>query len=140
MPYFEINILALIGAAILHMIIGFLWYSKFLFGNAWKKAHALREPKPQQEATKKKGMAKNFLGAFTAAIVTSYVLALVIKAFGAHAAQGMIIGLWMWFGFILTKNFTDLLFENHSKTIFLISASYNCVSLLAMGALIGAFA
>jgi hypothetical protein len=119
------------------MVIGFLWYSKFLFGNAWKKAHALAAT---DQTTAKKNMAKNFLGAFTAAIVTSFVLALVIKAFGAHALQGMVIGLWMWFGFILTKNFTDLLFENHNKTIFLISASYNCVSLLAIGALIGAFA
>ena len=138
MPYFEINILALIGAAIAHMIIGFLWYSKFLFGNAWRKAHNMGHA--TEKETRKKGMPKTFLGAFTAAIVTSFVLALVIKAFGAHATQGMIIGLWMWFGFILTKNFTDLLFENHNKTIFLISAGYHCVCLLAMGAILGAFA
>ena len=138
MPYFDLNIYALIAAAVLQMIIGFLWYSPFLFGKAWMHAQGITDDKRTE--MKQKGMAKTYVGAFAASIVTSYILGLVIKAFGANASEGLIIGLLMWFGFVLAKSFTDLLFDNKNRMVFLISVSYQCASLLAMGALLGRWA
>ncbi len=48
----EINLLAVLGVSVLSFIIGWLWYSPFLFGNQWIKLSGIT-PKMAAEMKKK---------------------------------------------------------------------------------------
>ena len=53
LPSVTVNYVAVVGAAVVSFIIGMLWYSPLLFGNAWMKAGGFS--KKDINKAKKKG-------------------------------------------------------------------------------------
>ncbi len=43
----ELNFLVILGAALIPMILGFVWYNPKVFGNAWMQAADMTEEKMQ---------------------------------------------------------------------------------------------
>ncbi len=49
---FDVNLLAVLGAAVLNMVLGALWYSPMLFGSSWMKE--MKTNKKEMEEMKKR--------------------------------------------------------------------------------------
>ena len=63
----EINFLAILAAAVSALVVGFIWYSPKVFGNAWMKAADMTE-----EQVKGGNMAKIFGLALLFAILLAF--------------------------------------------------------------------
>lgn len=128
----SINYLALIIAAIIPMIVGFIWYGP-LFGKQWMKLAGVT--KKDMEA-KKSEMPKTYGIMLVASLVMAYVLSQFVTTGGA--ISGAMVGFWIWLGFVVTVKLTDVLFNGNPKQLFYIDISYRLVSLVLMGAVLGA--
>lgn len=128
----DTNWVAVVVAAVVYNVIGFAWYSDSLFGKQWRKEAGIS--KEQFEAGSK-NMGKMFALMVPSSLIMAYVLSVVFVNFGAKdlsaALQG---GFWIWLGFIATVMVNSVNYEGKSWNYFAITAGYQLVGLLAMGA------
>ena len=135
MPTVDINIWAVIIAALVNMALGFWWYSQAGFGKPWMKEMGITSDKI--EASKKKGMGPSYLLALVSAFVMAYVLAHIVDFAGATTfGAGMVGGFWCWLGFIATVGTAMVLWEGKSWRLYSIVMGYYLVALLLMGGLL----
>ena len=120
-------------AALVTMVIGFIWYNPKVFGTAWMKDSNLSD-----EQIKKSNMAKTFGFAAVFSLISSANLAAFLAepttttSWGATA--GFLAGIWT-FAAIATHS----IFEQKSWRHIFINGGYSVVSLIVMGAILGAW-
>jgi Protein of unknown function (DUF1761) len=136
-----INWLAILVAGISAFVVGGVWYSPSLFGNAWMKDNNL-----SIETIKKGNKAKIFGWAFILTLIAAANLGMFLAdspaectgncahktdmAWGATA--GLLAGIWV-FCFVAIHG----LFEHRSWRLILINGGYAIAALTLMGAIIG---
>ena len=125
-----VNYFAVIAAAVAVVILGFLWYSKFLFGKLWMKFNKIK-------AKKKKDMWKPAFMFLGQSLVTAYVLALFLEFLDATSyTAGLITGFLLWLGFIATTTFSSIIWGNRTFKSWLLDNGYNLLSVLVMAAIL----
>ncbi|HEY0679253.1 MAG TPA: DUF1761 domain-containing protein [Chitinophagaceae bacterium] len=135
-----INWLAVLVAGISSFILGGVWYSPALFGNAWMK-----ENKLSVDDVKKGNKAKIFGWSFVFSLIMAANLAMFLAdpigqdcgpktdlVWGLTA--GLLAGLWVFCGLA-----TVALFELRSWRYIFINGGYCLIALGLMGAIIGAW-
>lgn len=131
---YDVNLVAVLGAAVVSMIVGYLWYSPMLFGKQWMKLMGLTDAK--MEAAKKE-MGKMYALSFSAALVTGYILGMVVKmAYSTTAVGGMKVGFGVWLGFVAPVQMTEVLFGGKSWNLYYLNTGYQLVSAMLMGAIL----
>ena len=131
----SINYWAVLVAAIANMALGFIWYSKAVFGKAWMKMLGMTDKKMQE--AQKKGMAKILLIAFIGALVMSYVLAHFVDYLEAtDIISGIQLGLWLWLGIVAVILLGTILWEGKPLKLYLINAGYWLVTLVVMSVIL----
>ena len=127
-----VNYVAVAIAAVLAMVVGFVWYSKALFGKQWMKLTGVTE-----ESAKKGNMPVFYGTMFVAVLVEALVLAHFIHYAGAYSLiNGIKTGVWAWLGFVLTTSLANSMFEGRPMKLLYINAGYALVNLMIMGAVI----
>lgn len=127
----EINYLAAVLAAISAFILGGLWYSPALFGNAWLKATGL-----SAEELAKGNPAVVYGVSFVLALIAALVFALFLGpapalgfAIGAGASAGL-----CWVGASFGINY---MFERKPIGLLLINAGYHTAQFTLYGLILG---
>jgi len=155
----DFNYLAIVVAAIVPILLGFLWYNPMLFGNTW-----MREAEMTQEKMKSGNMAiifgvsllLSFFLAFSIQFLTIHQTGVVgliggdpsvakpsfeafmadygndFRTFKHGALHGLLAGLFIIFPIIAING----LFERKSWKYILINAGYWSVALIIMGAIV----
>ena len=127
----NINYLALLVAAIINIVLGFLWYSPLLFGKPWMKLMGFTE-KHMQEA-KKKGMTKTYIIMIISTLVMTYVLAHFVDYLEVTTVSTALqLGCWIWLGFVAPIMLGSVLWEGKSVKLYLINVLYYLVALCLM--------
>jgi hypothetical protein len=127
----HINWAAVVVAGISGFMVGPIWYSKFLFWNAWLSSTSLTS---QQIATRNKGKVFGFALLFS--VFMSATLAMFLTSpksdivWGAEA--GFLTGIWTFSAIAIHS-----LFELKSWKYIFINGGYSMVSLTVMGAILG---
>jgi hypothetical protein len=127
----SINWLAILVAGLSAFVLGGVWYSPALFGNAWMK-----ENKFSVDDVKRGNKAKIFGWSFVLALLMAVNLAMFLAdaktdlAWGITA--GFLAGIWVFCGIAITS-----LFEQRSSRYIFINGGYQVVALTLMGAIIG---
>lgn len=130
----SVNYLAVIVAAAVNMVLGFLWYGP-LFGKAWTKMMGFT--KEDMEKAKKEGMTKSYAIAIVGALVMAYVFAHFISVGAAMTiTSGATIGFWLWLGFIATTTLSGMLWGKKPFNLYLLENGYYLVLLLINGAIL----
>ena len=134
-----VNYLAILIASIVSMVIGFLWYAPFLFGNIWAK---LKGYTPESFKEAQKGMGKYFALNAVLMVLMAYVLAHVIglsEAFYGYTAlkSGFCSALFAWLGFAMPVQAMMTIYGDKKWNLFAIDSGYQLASLLAMGIVLG---
>ena len=128
----NLNLLAIVVAAVVTFVIGGLWYSPALFHRAWMRANKFTE------ADVAGNMGLIFGVAFVFALIMSLNLAMFLDApdttMAWGAAAGGLASIWVALGIG-----TVALFERRPFSYMLINGGYWVVSLVLMGAIIGAW-
>ena len=137
-PNVDINFVAVLASAVVAFIIGGLWYSPILFGNAWMKAGGIN--KKDIEKSKKKWMGKYYFVSFLGGLLMAYVLAHFMQYLTAQTfSDGMQAGFWIWVGFIVPVSLGSVLWEGKSLKFYFINIGYYLVSLISMGGILASW-
>jgi fluoride ion exporter CrcB/FEX len=133
----HLNLLAILVAAISTMVVGFLWYSRFLFAIPWMRemGYDPNDKAKVQEMQKSAGPA--YLGSFIASLVSAFVLALFFHWLRVQDLEfGLLVSSHVWLGFVATVQLTSSLFSKQSMKLFAINTGYQLACYLAMGAIL----
>ena len=131
----NVNVVAVILSAVASMILGSIWYSPKVFGAMWMKLEGITQK--DAEAAKKE-MPKMYGGMFVASLVMAYVLSRFVSMdMTASLSGGVMVGFWVWLGFVATSILTAQLASGKPMKLFYIQSGYYLVTLLVMGAIIG---
>ncbi len=129
-----INWLAVLVAGLSAFVVGGIWYSPGLFGNAWMKESGLSEEAIRQG---NKGKIFGFTAVFSLVMAANLAMFLVDTpqmktdlSWGATA--GFLAGIWTFCAIAIHS-----LFELKSWKYIFINGGYSVVSLVLMGAIIG---
>jgi len=139
LPDQSINLIPVIAAAVINMAIGMLWYSPFVLGKLWIKS--MGQPGVQEGKTTEESRqgANPLIYVFNtiASLVFAYVLAHIMKfASISSFADGIIIGFWVWLGFVVTTVLPGYLYERRPKILYFIFILYQLVAICLMGGLL----
>ena len=138
LPGIDVNLLAVLVAAIASIIIGSLWYSPLLFGNTWIKLMGFS--KRDMEKAKQKGMAGSYFVTLIASIVMGYVMAYLIYFMSvAIVIDGIMLGVLAWLGFIVPLLIGNVLWDGKPMKLFFIHAFYWLVNVIVMSAILTAW-
>ncbi len=135
MPTTNVNILAVVVAAVATFLLGAVWYSPVLFAKQWMHAHGYTPEKV--EDMKKKGMVRAYAVAGVCYVVMAYVLALLASyTQAASFGQGLWLGFLAWLGFAATLGLTANMFSDKPVAVWVIDAGYQLAYLLVMGVIV----
>lgn len=140
MTFMNLNLWPVLVATIATMVLGFLWYSPFLFARPWMVAMGYDPEDKARMQEMQKSAGKSYTITFVATLVSAFVLGKIIQATSVNTAlYGMKIGFAIWLGFVTTVQLTAKLFGNQSTRLYLINTGYQLVCYLAMGAILAAW-
>lgn len=131
MQVVDINIVAIVVAAAVAMLTGAVWYGP-LFGRRWLQASGRKA-----SDTKKEDAKTGYLGGTLVALITAFLLAHFVEfAEAATFVEGATVGVWAWFGFVVTTGLNRVLWEKGNKDLYLLNQGNYLVSFLLMGGIL----
>jgi len=136
-----INLIAVIVAAVVAFILGFLFHGP-ISGKLWMKLADIH-PTGNEKLS---DMIPQMLWNLLTNLVTAYVLAVIFlfastsNQFGLTGAWGGIVcALWLWIGFLVTSTSIEVIWLGRSVKLWLFESACSLVVMIAMGAIIGAW-
>ncbi len=129
----EVNMWAVVVAAIASMVIGSIWYGP-LFGKMFSSLMGFDQLTPDQQAAAKKGMMKLYVVQFIASLVMFYVMAWFINNIYSDVRGALTVAFMSWLGFTLTTQLGNALWGGKMK-LFWLGAGNSLVTAI-VGALI----
>lgn len=135
MAEWDVNYLAALVAAVAAMVIGAVYFMPAVVGRAWMSAIG----KTQEELK-----AANRPSLYVVTAVLAYLQAVILSAVIGWAdvggvVGGALIGLLMWVGLAGPIISVTFIFEGRTLANHVISVGYYLISLVVMGAIIGAW-
>ena len=128
----KINYLAVIVAAVIHFIIGGLWYG-LIFANIFV---GIVGPQALQQMVADSHWSQ-YLIAFISSLVLVYILAHFVQFTGSKTAGGgMQTAFWLWLGFVATTQLSGVIFEQRKVGLYLLNIGYQLVACLICGAIL----
>ncbi len=128
----DINIWAILAAAVANMALGAIYYHPKVFGTQWMELSGF---------TMEDAAAPGPAYAFSAigSVVSAVALSVIIVSFGADSwIQGIGMGALVGVGFIVPVMGSDAVFNKKPLSLFLLNVTYYVIGFIAMGAIIGA--
>ncbi|MEK7569589.1 MAG: DUF1761 domain-containing protein [Patescibacteria group bacterium] len=120
-----INYWAVLVAAIVNFVVGWLWYGP-LFGKMWKGLMGMTDE--SMKAMAMKPMTAMFWG-FVSSLVLAYVLVHFVVMAGAVGIAGAFsLAFWLWLGFMATQSIGVYLWEGKPFKLFVLCAGYQLVA------------
>lgn len=134
MPSADINWVAIVIAAVLSMVIGFVWYSLKVFGKPWMKESGLS----LKDIGDGPGMG------YALVTLTSLLQAYILSHFVDYTSattwvDGAVTGFWIWAGFVATAYTATYVFTRKSFKLWSIDTGYFLVLLLVQGAILASW-
>jgi Protein of unknown function (DUF1761) len=135
MPTANVNILAVLVAALLTFVLGAFWYSPVLFAKQWMAAQGYTPEKLQE--MKKRGATRAYVVSVLCYVVMAYVVSLLASYTNSTTlAQGLWLGFLAWLGLAAPIGLTANVFSEKPIAAWVIDAGYQLAYLLIMGALL----
>ena len=132
MSFSEINYIGVVVGAILNMFLGFLWYGP-LFAKPWMKLTGLTAEKIEA-ASSNMGVMYSF--AFVLALLSAFVMQLVVRTFGIITLQEAVtLALLLWGGFSGSAIFMNGLFAQKPLKLLLIDSGYFLIQMVMLAIL-----
>lgn len=129
----SVNLMAVLASAIASMVLGMIWYSPQVLGNAWMKETGKKMLDMKKHM---KDVHKSYAIMFVGALVMAYVMGHLTSYAGARTLMdGAMAGFWAWLGFAATVMLGSTLFEGKSWNYYGINAGYHLVQFLMVGAI-----
>jgi len=131
---FGVNYLAVVVAAVVALVIGFIWYSPRVFGNRWMAY--LGTTQAQLGNPGPTGM----LVGVVASLINAWALAvLALNLGGRSVTDGVLLGVLAWLGFMATITAAQISFEKKSWGLWVLNNAHNLLVQVIMAAIVTAW-
>lgn len=127
----NLNIWAILAAALSAFVLGGLWYSPLLLGGLWKKANGFAANQPEPPT------AKTFMITFVISLVMAFNLAMFLNDAKTTVVWGATAGFLAGFGWVAMGIAIVSLFERKPWSYVLVNGGYLNVALVLMGTILG---
>lgn len=128
---FGVNYIAILVAAVLALVIGFAWYSPAVFGKRWMAY--LGTTQAQLGNPGGMGMAVGVI----ASLANAWVLAVLsLNLGGKSLADGVMLGVICWLGFMATITAAQISFEKKPGGLWLLNNAHNVIVQIVMAAIV----
>ena len=128
---FGVSYVAVVVAAVIAVVIGFIWYSPQVFGNRWMSY--LGTTRAQLGNPTPVGMAAGVIGA----LVNAWVLAVLsLNLGGKDWSEGAMLGFLVWLGFMATLTAAEVGFLKQPWALWLLNNAHNLLVQLVMGVIV----
>jgi hypothetical protein len=132
---FNLSILPLIVLSVVNFVLSWIWYSPLLFAKPWMKALGIDEKHEMSEDEKRK-MSFLFISGIISSLLTVTVLMVIINSLQIKSfISGMLAGLLIWIGFVLTHSLNTL-WEGRRIKVLLINNGLYFITYIVYGGLI----
>ncbi len=132
MPDPNLNLVPVIIAGVINMVIGALWYSPLVIGKLWMRSMGKTEEDFKQNYSYS-AMGLTYVVNTIASLVFAYVLAHLVKFSLVNTfSQGVMIGFWVWLGFVVTTVIPGYLYESRPKMLYFLFIIYQLISIALM--------
>ncbi len=129
-----LNPWAILVCALFLWFLGAVWYSPLMFAKPWIAIVGRKMgEKPKGVVW---GMLSSLIGDLLLALVLSHF---VIWSGAATYAEGALLGLICWVGFVLAPLFPQHIYEGRPRIYFAINGGYWLVGLLVAGGILAAW-
>ena len=138
----DINLLAVLVCGVVAMVIGSLWHSKLMFGNAFIKASGMDiGMTPEKMAEIQKKMWQLYVTQFILALLQAYVL--VIYIVNWNTISGVSNAFLIWLGFVMPVVAGNAMWSSRPRKdawkVFFISMGYQFVFFIVFGFILGSW-
>lgn len=128
MQYLAVNWLAVVVAAVVNMVVGFLWYGP-LFSRLFLRLVGKREDEVESTPIV-------YVLGFVMGFVTTYVLAVIIVSAGVTTWWGgAVTGAVVWIAIGALTSANTIMYEDRKVGLWLLFSSYQLVVLAVAGVL-----
>lgn len=132
----EVNVLAVVLAALSTMVVGSIWYTPKVFGKSWIKLAKLDEKKMQQAGPYP--IIVTLLVSLVSAFVLAHFAYMSNNIFqNSFLQDSLMTAFWVWLGFVASRFITHDAFEIRRKKLTVINISHELVTFMVMGLIIG---
>jgi hypothetical protein len=129
--HYEINMIAVIMAAVLYAMLGPVWYSKFVFGKMWMKQRGLPEDLEMDFQP------TAYMWGFILCMTASFSLAMILQGLHVETVkEAVLVSGGIGAGFVLTTTGTSGLFTNHKPGLWFIDNVYHVIGFMLAGFMI----
>ena len=133
MQTMEVNYLAVLVAGAAYTILGALWYSSALFGNAW-----LRHIGKSKEQAEADFSIWKIVGAFVGSLIAGYGIARILSWTSLEPLWGgFAVGLIGGICLVGTTVWMHVTMEGRSFKLAILNSLYSIVGFVIMGVIIG---
>ncbi len=136
-----VNLLAVLVAAFVSMVLGFIWYGP-LFGKMWSQMMGWSDKDMEKmKAGMGMKMQMNYLITFVGSLVMSFVLSHTWVFASTYMnvsgpASGASTGFWMWLGFVAPVTVGSVLWDGKPWKLWILNNGYFLISLILMGVIL----
>lgn len=129
----HMDLMTVLIAAVANLVIGYVWYSKYLFGTTWLKYHKM------SESSMKEHVGMRIFYSFILIFVMAYVLAFFEMHLNvSNVRDGVFTGFLMWLGFVATIQLGGVVWKKKPFNLFLINTIRQLLGLVVMGGILAA--
>ena len=128
----QVNYLAVLVCTAVAMMLGALWYSPILFGNAWMKGTGLKKEDIKKSDSSKAMVGSTVLAFIINVVLASFIIMTMTKTFWVGVHIGALVGI----GFISMVLLMNSLYEKRSLKVWLINTFYHLIYLLINGGIL----
>ncbi len=134
MSWLKVNPIGIGVSAIVYILLGMGFYSRWGLGRFWPDLTNHMQKRAD-------GVPANvYLGAFATALLIAYSMGCFFNlTHGKMIRSGILIGFLAWVGFILPTIFSPVLFGKKPLAMFWLDAGYYLVAYLILGAIAAKF-
>ena len=129
----SLNFVAIGVSAVILWLLGAAWYSPALFAKQWMELIGV-----QREPGKRDGLLLGMTASLIGDLVMSFILAhIIVWSNTTGFADGAVIGVLVWIGFIAAPNLPQGLYERRPFKLFAINSGYWLLGLFIVGGVLG---
>jgi hypothetical protein len=140
MRFMGVNVWAVLVSALATMVVGFVWYSPWLFARRWTLLMGYDPDDKAKLAEMQKSAGPSYMLSLVASVLSAAALGKIIAIATIHTPlYGIKMGLAVWLGFVTTVQLTNALFMRQPAKLYAINTGYQLVCYVVMGAIMAAW-
>lgn len=133
----DVDVVAILVAAVANTVLGMIWYSPGVFGTLWMDLAGIKPKNKKEEEAMKAAMMPAMGIGFLLSIIMAYVLGQFVGLLElTTATQGAQLGFWTWLGFAGAVTLSNHQYTMKPTQLWYINAGYRLIAFMVMGAIL----